>query len=475
MTWVQLEHGLGAALRANRPGSGVAHVVVALPSLNLGPSLLVHYARRVPALEHRFLLGVPMLARVRDAELVLACSVPPPPCEVDHCFSLLPEDVRDDCRRRFRVLSADDPSSRPLAGKLLDRPDLVERLRGWIGDRPGFIEPWNVTDTEVALAEALGIPVNGTAPELWPLGFKSAGRRLLREAGVPVSDGAEDVRGVDDVLAAIEAIRSRRPDCRGVVVKTDNSGSGDGNRVIRLGAGQDAREALSRLPPWYVEDLRHGAVVEELVCGEPFSSPSVQVDLLPDGPPRVVSTHEQVLGGSEAQVYLGCRFPADEGYAADLARYGLAAGERLGRLGALGRIGIDFAAGLGPDGRLRLCALEVNLRKGGTTHPFAVLRNLVPGRYDLAGARWVADAGGHRFYEATDNLVDPAWLGRDPRDVIESVRRAGLEFDHRRGVGVVLHMLSGLEVEGRMGLTAIGASRTHAAELFAATAEVLRD
>jgi hypothetical protein len=33
--------------------------------------------------------------------------------------------------------------------------------------------------------------------------------------------------------------------------------------------------------------------------------------------------------------------------------------------------------------------------------------------------------------------------------------RAGIGFDYRTGTGVVLHMLSGLAIDGRMGLTAI--------------------
>jgi hypothetical protein len=49
------------------------------------------------------------------------------------------------------------------------------------------------------------------------------------------------------------------------------------------------------------------------------------------------------------------------------------------------------------------------------------------------------------------------------------VAAAGLEFDRRTGTGVVLHMLSGLAVDGRLGLTAIGRTRPQAARLQAAT------
>ena len=109
-----------------------------------------------------------------------------------------------------------------------------------------------------------------------------------------------------------------------------------------------------------------------------------------------------------------------------------------------------------------------------TTHPFAALRNLVPGHYDTGSGQWLATDGTSRCYESTDNLVDNAWLGRAPSDVVETLRAARLRFDPRTGVGVILHMLAGLAIDGRMGMTAVGTSRAHAAELFAAAEASLR-
>ena len=45
--------------------------------------------------------------------------------------------------------------------------------------------------------------------------------------------------------------------------------------------------------------------------------------------------------------------------------------------------------------------------------------------------------------------------------------RAGIGFDYRTGTGVVLHMLSGLAIDGRFGLTAIAETIAEAAELEA--------
>lgn len=113
--------------------------------------------------------------------------------------------------------------------------------------------------------------------------------------------------------------------------------------------------------------------------------------------------------------------------------------------------------------------------KGGTTHPFAVLRNLVPGRYDLDRGRWIASDGSPRMYSATDNLVDPAWLGIPPNSLIKFIDDAGLRFDPATGTGVVVHMLSCLAIYGRFGLTAIGRSSEHAAALLEDTRAAVRE
>jgi hypothetical protein len=464
----RLQAQLGYALELNRPDVGVDHVLVALPSFSLGESLLSHYVDRIPALEHRYLLALLLLNRIEHCDMVLVVSRAPEPEVLDYYFSLVREGGRESARAHLHVLEVPGASGRAIAAKLLDRPDLIEDLRGRIGGRPAFIEPWNVTDDEVAVAAQLGVPINGSSPRLWPLAFKSAGRRLFREAGVPLPVGCEDVRSVDGVLAAIAAVRAERPLVGGVVVKLDDSGAGDGNVVLDLRTPGELRAELDALPDWYLQDLAKGGVVEERIAGTRFSSPSAQIDVLPDGRVVVLATHEQVLGGAGGQVYMGCRFPADPSYAPRLARFARMVGERLAARGVVGRASIDFAAACDATGAWDVHALEINLRKGGTTHPYAALRNLVPGRYDEEAGRWMARDGSERSYRSTDNLVDPSWRGLRPAVVIDQVASEGLQFDGESGTGVVLHMLSCLAIDGRLGLTAIGRTPEHAAELYEA-------
>jgi hypothetical protein len=472
--FTMLQRRLVSAWRLSRPPGGTEHVRVVLPSYNLGASALRHYAYRLPALEHRFLVEILQLAHVEACTLVFVFCQAPDAEVIDYYLSLLPPETSARIRPRIATVVVPDDSGRPVAAKLLDRPDLLDHIRERIGGRPAFIEPWNVTGDEVAVAVRLQEPVNGTAPELWPLGFKSSGRRLFAAAGIPTPPGSEGVRTADDLRLAIASLRKGHPGLAAAVVKLDNSVSGDGNQVLALrdptGSPASARtisERVASMPDWYLAELALGGVVEAYVTGDYWSSPSVQIEITPEGRAVVLATHEQILGGDNGQVYQGCRFPASRDYAMQLTKYGQRVGQLLAGHQVMGMVSIDFAAARDRGQPWRLYALEVNLRRGGTTPPIVVLSSLLPGRYDAYG-RWRLPDGSARYYCATDHLGDPRWTGLPPGRVIDGVRSAGLEFDRRTGTGLVLHMLSGIAIDGRFGMTAVGGSAQEAKHLFAA-------
>lgn len=468
-------------LAVHQPGSRVPHVSVAVPSISVSDTLLAHYAPLLGPLEHRYLLPALMLRHMPGCEYVLVTCSKPGEEVLDYYARLADPAHPDDIRRRLHVLHVPDDGPHGVTTKLLKRPDLIDGLRRRIGDRPAVIEPWNVTDDEARLAVALGAPVNGSSPDLWPLGFKSCGRRLFRQAGVPTPEGAEGVRDRDGIATAIAAIRRARPRLDKVVVKQDNSGAGDGNFIVstqldgrRIPVDQLRETCLDGAPDWFEGDLRSGGVVEELMAGEAVTSPSCQLDIGPDGTVTVLSTHEQVLGGPNGQVYTGCSFPARPEYAGLLAEHALAVGKALAAAGALGRVGVDFLAVLRDDQWLAY-AIEINLRRGGTTHPFAALLQLVPGTYDAAAGVYRAEAGGVRCYRSSDTLKEAAWTGMSAADAIAAVDDAGLAFDHATGTGVVLHMMNGLLVDGRIGVTAIAEHDAEALRLYEATAAALHE
>jgi hypothetical protein len=410
--------------------------------------------------------------------MVYVSSRPVPQDVWDGYMELVSPDERTLIEERTLKLTPDDPSPRSLAAKLLDAPDLLEQARSWIGDDPAMIEAWNVTETERDLALALGLPIFGTQPEHWPLAIKSGGRELFRSAGIPCPAGVEHITSPALVASAIVAMRAADPGLQGVVVKLDDSVAGDGNMIIRfdgVAPGDiDTTERLveDHLPAWYVETLRRGGVVEELIAGQGFCSPSGQANVLPDGSVDILATHDQRLGGGNGQVYEGCSMPADRAYAVEIARHVARVGRELAVQGVRGRFGVDFAAVLRA-GRWELFALEINLRKGGTSHPLLILRMLTGGRYDPARGEFVLPDGSTRCYGATDNLVDVSWRTRTAVEVRDRLRGAGLWWDRDRLVGVAPHLLDCLPFDGRMGYTAIGRDRDEVARIEADLAKVL--
>src|SRR5256884_8017227 len=131
----------------------------------------------------------------------------------------------------------------------------------------------------------------------------------------------------------------------------------------------------------YMKKLKERkGVVEELIAGEEFRSPSVQLRITPLGAVELLSTHDQLLGGPSGQSYLGCVFPADTGYAALITREAAKVGRRLAKEGVIGRFALDFVV-VRTNGKWEPYAIEINLRKGGTTHPFLTLQFLTDGTY----------------------------------------------------------------------------------------------
>src|SRR5690606_16933176 len=103
------------------------------------------------------------------------------------------------------------------------------------------------------------------------------------------------------------------------------------------------------------------------------------------------------------QIFVGCTFPAAPAYRLDVQEAGRRIAAVLARRGALGRFGVDFVSVRRPEGWAHY-AIEINLRKGGTTHPYLMLEFLTDGHYDEATGDFLPLDGQPRHYYASDNL-----------------------------------------------------------------------
>jgi hypothetical protein len=215
-----------------------------------------------------------------------------------------------------------------------------------------------------------------------------------------------------------------------------------------------------------------GGIVEAFVTGEKPTSPSVQCRIDPLGRIDIVSTHDQVLGGPTGQIFLGCRFPASPEYRAELHDAGRRIGEVLRDNGVIGRYGVDFVSVV-DNGQRTTYAIEINLRKGGTTLPFLMLQFLTGGDYHPETGYYATALGEPRYYYATDNLQRDAYRRLTPPDLIDVVVEQGLHFDSTTQEGVVFHLIGAIAEFGKLGVLAISRTLEGALARYERTVEVL--
>ena len=425
-----------------------------------------------PAYEERFLCLVLSLLRAPRSRVIYVTSQPIHPRVLDYYFGLVPALDTPEARSRFFTVSLVDGRNEPLARKLLARSGAIRRIRDLVGDPElALILPFCMTPDEAELAVRLGLPIYGCDPALNWLGTKKGSRRVFEDEGVLHPVG-RDLDGRRDLPGALRELRRRSPAARRAVLKLDQGVSGLGNALVDLAASDDdplrgvELEDSELTVEEYLAALdEEGGIVEERIEGTLFRSPSVQLRMSPAGQVDIMSTHDQVLGGPHGQTYFGCHFPADPQYADRIAAEGLKVGRRLAREGVIGRAAVDFAAVRADDG-WRPYALEINLRCGGTTHPFFALTALTDGAYQPLAGEYRTRVGDVKHYAATDHLDSPAYQALTPDDLLDIVGERRLGWDDESATGVVLHMVSALAVAGRIGLTAIGDTLEHARALY---------
>lgn len=475
--WEERQAAFVARLAGQGTGALEQGTVVVVPSMSFATAELrkitgaVHYEERM--------LFTALFLRSPELRLVYVTSLPVEPAVVDYYLRFLPDPA--DARRRLTFVDLGDGGADPLTHKLVRRPDAQARIRAAVGDPDGaYVLSFNVTASERALSEALGLPLYGPPPHLAALGSKTGSRRTGRRAGVSVLFGVEDLWSLAEVERGVETIRAHSPHAEAAVVKLNNGFSGQGNAIVELhGPNLPVDESKTTFccvneswSSFAAKIEAEGAIVEELIRREPVVSPSVQVRIAAGGLYEVLSTHDQVLGGPEGQVYLGCRFPADPEYRLAIQRDAMKVAGVLAGQGVIGSFGIDFLVAHGHGGNAVYLS-EINLRLGGTTHPYWMARLATGGAYDVGSGELLV-GGQPRRYVATDNFKFEELVGRSAADIVGTVDRSGLAFDPATATGVTLHLMGAVHRFGKMGATCIAPTLDEADALYTDLEVVLR-
>ena len=462
--------------------------IVVIPSLTLDQQVLakitgaLHYEER--------LLCLLMLLRMPRTHVIYVTSMPIDPIIIDYYLHLLPGITSYHAKERLTLLSCYDMSPISLTEKILQRKRLMERIKKSIHpDHVAHIACFNTTDFERTLAVNLGIPIYGCDPSLNYWGSKSGSRKIFLNAGVHMAPGVEDLNSFEHVVQSVTALKDMYPDLKKAVLKLNEGFSGEGNAIITYPEHLANRELFDWMQNNLFKEIvpvakdmstetylqkfeKMGGVVEAFIEGDIKVSPSVQCRVNPLGEVEVITTHDQVLGGESGQVFIGAHFPCNKSYRTEIATLGKMIGEELKKKGILAAFSIDFIS-VKENNKWKHYAIEINLRKGGTTHPFLMLEFLTNGHYDQAAGLFETPNKKNSYYFASDNLQNDSYKGLTPQDLIEIAMFHGLHFDGSTQKGVMFHMIGALSQFGKIGVVCIGESAEEAYSFYKKTIEVL--
>ena len=480
----EIQQRLVRQFETSFPDKLAPKTVVIIPSLTMDEEILskvsgiTHYEERM--------LSLLLLLRMPRTHVIYVTSMPIDPIIIDYYLHLLPGVTSYHASQRLTLLSCYDASHKSLTQKILERPRLIERIKKSIPHgHDTHLAFFNVTRLERTLALKLDLPIFGCDPGLFELGNKSNGRRIFKECGLPLPDGFEDLYSEEDIAKALHNLKVKYPSLRRAVVKLNDGFSGDGNGVFNYENEEDYKKILQQLHrrlklvagdlsyDMFLEKFAEmGGVVEEFIEGEVKTSPSVQCRVNPTGDCLVCSTHDQELGGDTGQIFLGAHFPASPEYAGVIGQMGKTISENLRDKGVWGRFAVDFIS-VKNDGEWRHYAIEINLRKGGTTHPYIMLEFLTYGIYNAQEGNYYTATGQPRYYFSSDNLRSEKYIGTTPHDLIEIAMLHDIHYDGALQEGVLFHLIGALSQFGKLGVVCIGSTRERVKEYYEKVVKVL--
>jgi hypothetical protein len=411
-------------------------------------------------------------------------------------FDILPSQIKE----RFLLLSLDNLTPIALTQKILAREDIIEQIISFLRLDRAYMVCYNSTFSERDLAVKLNIPLLALNPSLEFLGTKSGSRQVFKKCNIPYPKGSESHKNAEDLAIAIANLWEREENLNRLLIKVNQGFSGHGNALLDLTPLQSfAPSKVSRTEcisailkhfknlkfyahnlTWEVfnkQILNLGAIVELFIEGEVKCSPSFQGYITPDGEVEVLSIHDQIMGEEDSQNYVGCQFPANQTYFSQVQNLGLRIGKYLAIQGVLGEFGIDFVGVykpfFSPHCEWDFYAVEINLRKSGTTHPFMLLKHVTGGHYNLNDGIFYSQQGCPKYYLAFDKIRKEHYVGLSPATLIDIARTHKLLFDRHTETGVIFHLMGCLPTLGMLGFTSIGNSPKQAQEIYDKMIEVL--
>ncbi len=378
--------------------------VVVVPSISIERTT-ASSGTVMQAMEERALFLLLLLRQPR-LQMIYVTSQPISEAIIEYYLGLLPGVIPSHARARLTLVAVGDGSSTSLSAKLLARPRLLREIRSLIPNPERcHLIPYNTTPLERDVALSLGIPMYGADPRLVDMGSKTGCRRMFEECGVQYPIGAEDLHSVDDIVAAVQGMRARRPSIKHAIVKINEGVSGSGNASMDLDdlpatrlvgrSNGDRRTAAAdsagggdpvcRRLSW--RGSRRAAASSK--SGSPASHWRVRAcrcELCPTAPSNCFPPTTSFSAARAARSTWAVCSRRIPGYAATIAEPAMVVGRHLAQRGVLGRFRGGFRYREGRDRRVdAVCdRAEPSQRRNHAS----VLDAAVPVRRELRRGAW---------------------------------------------------------------------------------------
>lgn len=366
-----------------------------------------------------------------------------------------------------------------LSEKIINSGPFLNTLEKQINKYPTFLMPFNYTDIERRLAGILGIPVFGCHPSLNYWQTKSGNKTIFRRADIPMPEGVENLKSKEDIIFGVMNLWRQFPAQMKYMVKLDSGVSGEGNALLTLDMDFSQFDRLSikekldyieaRLNEMrfqqkdldfaeFANRMEAGGIIEVFLEGDNFYSPSSQGYIHPNLKVELLATHEQVLDKSGMK-FLGCRFPAPADIRDHIAEWTKEIGSELSQIGVIGFFSVDYIVYENEKGEEEIKVIEINIRQGGTTHPYQTAKLVTNAKFNDAKGILESSNGNPVHYFANDNFCLENLKHSAPKNLIGHLEKKNVLFNPRSQKGAVLHMLNSMSRFGKIGYTVIGSSK----------------
>ncbi|MCL5410956.1 MAG: ATP-grasp domain-containing protein [Patescibacteria group bacterium] len=404
----------------------------------------------------------------------------------DYYLDLISANRRDfnNKKKRFVHIEIDNDNNVALVQKILNDEKAIKQIRNTIAPKVTVLRCYNATKLERELALKLNIPIFSSLEKHDFVGTKSGGRKVFKLSKTNVIPGFEGLGSTEELYDAIIKLIKNYPESEKLVIKLDSTASGSGNALFKVKEfiatnsinlekikNQELKEKIKNgfkdflirqeVGPSFEEYLnlfnKMGGIVELFIDQKIKYSPSVQAFINAGGKASIISTHEQILGGKGKQEYLGCSFPSLASHRKQIIKEARKITDWMVKKRMMGNFGIDFVVVYDRNGKMKIYPIEINLRKGGTTHPFRIAYFLTGARYNQAKGLLMCGKV-PIYYSAMDLVRSPNYYEIKADKLVELIHDSKISFNKNTKKGVLVYMPGVVENHGFFGAICIGHS-----------------